>query len=101
MKDFYDLHLFLSAPEQISINQAFIAFENTWNFRHPNKTIHEELFEDWCFVLDEIEESKRFKEEYWPNYTKERPYASALDIEDIIQEIRKYLLKLREEFIKL
>ncbi|WP_173007222.1 hypothetical protein [Lactobacillus helveticus] len=44
--------------------------------------------------------SKEFKEKYWPNYIKDRNYPKHLNIDDIISEIKKFVSKLKEEYIK-
>lgn len=100
MKVYYDFHLLLSDQENSNIKSFFYAFKNTWEFRNPTQLIDEELFEDWLFILDEISEAKILKEKYWPNYIKDRNYARHLNIDDIISEIREFVNKLKEEFIK-
>lgn len=100
MKDYYDFHLLLTDQENSNSINFYYAFKNTWEFRNPTQLIDEELFEDWLFILDEILESKELKKKYWPNYIKDRNYAKHLNIDDIISEIKEFVSKLKEEYIK-
>jgi hypothetical protein len=99
MKDFYDMHLFYTDPAGISTRQSYNAFVNTWNFRHPETKIDEELFLDWFDLLEDISNERRFLDEYWPNYIKDKPAASKLKFEDIIQEIIELLENIQKEYM--
>ena len=70
MKYFYDLRLMLSDPNRPTINLCYAAFENTWMFRNGS-VIDEELFEDWLFVIEDVENNETVNQVFWPNYVKD------------------------------
>ncbi|WP_267128828.1 MULTISPECIES: hypothetical protein [Lactococcus] len=37
--------------------------------------------------------------EYWPNYVKDKPFASQLNFKDIIQEIVELLENIQKEYL--
>lgn len=99
MKDFYDMHLFYNDLESISVHQSCEALVKTWEFRHPETEINEELFLDWFDLLEDISSNKKFLNDYWPNYTKDKPFASPLSFKDIVQEIIELLKSIQEEYL--
>lgn len=98
IKDFYDIFLILNDPHKPSLSKSYHAFENTWNFRHPQQPIVPELFEDWFFIIDELSENKRLAEVVWPNYVRTRDYAKSLTLAEILQQFREFIGHLKEEF---
>ncbi|BDR58053.1 nucleotidyl transferase AbiEii/AbiGii toxin family protein [Xylocopilactobacillus apicola] len=101
MKDFYDIHLILNSPNETSSVKLYEAFENTWNFRHKDKIIDEELFEDWFFIIDEISSSKEINGKYWKNYTLDREYTQSLEFSDIMHQFKEYLTELHNVYRKI
>lgn len=100
MKDFYDVYLILNTPNRSSLINLYRAFKNTWEFRHKNSVIDEELFEDWFFTVDEITENKNMNELYWPNYTKDRTYANHLEFSKITRQLKEFLEYLLQVYQK-
>lgn len=94
MKDFYDTYLILSDSNRPTIEESYIAFYNTWSFRHKDETINEELFEDWFFTIDELISDNSIKNQSWKNYIKDREYAKELKIEDILQKFKVFIEEL-------
>lgn len=100
MKDFYDLRLMLSDPNRPKIDLCYAAFENTWMFRHGS-VIDEELFEDWLFVIEDVENNETVNQVFWPNYVKDRKYAQDIDFKQIAQQIKDFILELQQFYIQL
>lgn len=98
MKDFYDLILLLSDPNRPEISLCYEAFRNTWNFRHQIE-IDEELFEDWQFVIEDIENNDAINQIYWPNYIKDRRYAQGVEFKQIVHQVKEYILELNRYYL--
>lgn len=98
MKDFYDIYLILSDSNRPTVKESYIAFHNTWSFRHNDEAINEELFEDWFFTIDELISDTSIKNQSWKNYIKDREYAKELKIEDILQEFKLFIVEFFEIF---
>lgn len=93
MKDFYDMHLLLNDPNMPSMDKVYQAFANTWSFRHGE--LEEDDFEDWLFIMRELERDTKMRDLDWPNYIKNRDYAKAICWEDILAQVRSYVLNLK------
>lgn len=89
MKDFYNIHLILNYEKLPSELELYNAFEKTWNFRHKNNVIDEEIFDNWFFKIDEIIENKMMKEQWWENYIQKRLYAHEHKLENIMFEFKE------------
>ncbi|MFY9901080.1 MAG: nucleotidyl transferase AbiEii/AbiGii toxin family protein [Trichococcus sp.] len=100
MKDFYDLRLMLSDPNRPTINLCYAAFENTWILRHGS-VIDEELFEDWLFVIEDVENNETVNQVFWPNYVKDRKYAQDIEFNQITQQVKDFILELQQFYIQL
>jgi predicted nucleotidyltransferase component of viral defense system len=100
MKDFYDLRLMLSDPNRPTIDLCYAAFENTWMFRHES-VIEEELFEDWLFVIEDIENNETVNRVYWPNYVKDRKYAHGIEFKQIARQLKDFILELQQFYLQL
>lgn len=100
MKDFYDLRLMLSDPNRPIINLCYAAFENTWILRHGS-VIDEELFEDWLFVIEDVENNETVNQVFWPNYVKDRKYAQDIEFNQITQQVKDFILELQQFYIQL
>jgi len=100
MKDFYDLRLILSDLNRPTIDLCYAAFENTWTFRHAS-VIDEELFEDWLFVIEDIENNETVNKVYWPNYVKDRKYAQNIEFKQIAQQVKGFILELQQFYRQL
>lgn len=100
MKDFYDLRLMLSDPNRPTINLCYAAFENTWMFRNGS-VIDEELFEDWLFVIEDVENNETVNQVFWPNYVKDRKYAQDIEFNQITQQVKDFILELQQVYLQL
>lgn len=100
MKDFYDLRLMLSDPNRPTINLCYAAFENTWILRHGS-VIDEELFEDWLFVIEDVENNETVNQVFWPNYVKDRKYTQDIEFNQITQQVKDFILELQQFYIQL
>lgn len=100
MKDFYDLRLMLSDPNRPTINLCYAAFENTWILRHGS-VIDEELFEDWLFVIEDVENNETVNQVFWPNYVKDRKYAQDIEFNQITQQVKDFILELQQFYLQL
>lgn len=99
MKDFYDLRLLLNDPNRPEISLCYEAFRNTWNSRHQIE-IDEELFEDWQFVIEDIENNDAINQIYWPNYTKDRRYVQGIEFNQIVHQVKDYILELKRYYLE-
>lgn len=98
MKDFYDLRLILSDPNRPALSLCYEAFVNTWRFRHQTE-IDEEMFEDWIFVIEEIEKDDAINQVYWPNYIKDRKYAQGVGFKQIVHQVKDFILVLNQFYL--
>lgn len=101
MKDFYDIYLILNDPQKPDSEILYQAFENTWNFRHPELQIDSEKFEDWYYTIDSILENEYMNGVAWNNYIKDRPYAKGLKLQAIVLQFKSHLSDLEKVYTQL
>ena len=94
MKDFYDIHLILNDQKKPNLAEFYEAFVTTWQVRHKELPIDDELFEDWFFTVDEIITSREMNDVSWKNYIRDREYAKGLELKSIVHQFKDYLEQL-------
>lgn len=89
MKDFYDIDLILRDKDIPKKEKLYLAFKRTWENRHPNIEIDQEVFLDWMFIVKEDIKNSEQMRLWWRKYIKDREYASKIDFEETVANIEK------------
>ena len=94
MKDYYDIHMFLSKfKDNIDINILKLSIKNTFDKR--------ELFsylKDYEQILDGIVSYDRIVN-LWNGYAKKNKYANDIKFEEIIRELKEFISSLDIEAV--
>ena len=58
-------------------------------------------FEDWLFVIEDVENNETVNQVFWPNYVKDRKYAQDIEFNQITQQVKDFILELQQFYIQL
>ncbi len=96
MKDYYDIHMFLSKFKDninININILKLSIKNTFDKRESFSYL-----EDYEQILDGISSYERIVR-LWNGYAKKNKYANDIKFEEIINELREFISNLDIEIV--
>ena len=94
MKDYYDIHMFLSKfKDIIDINSLRLSIINTFEKRGAF-----DYLKDYEQILDDISSYDRIVN-LWNGYAKKNKYANDIKFEEIINELKKFISNLEIEAV--
>lgn len=86
MKDYYDIHMFLSKfKDNIDINILKLSIKNTFDKRESFSYL-----KDYEQILDGIVSYDRIVN-LWKGYAKKNKYAKDIKFEEIIRELKEFI----------